>query len=106
MTSFDPNLKGIYIDDLGDIWTTKPVEITDMDMDAKLKLYAEAMAADPAAFIEDLNARLIELDDMLYREHCCSEVGFSLDDIDLWARLCSITIIQGVAWPAKLRTYG
>ena len=76
-----------------------------MDMDTKLKLYADAMAADPAPLIEDLNARLVELDDMLYSEHYCSEGGFSLDDIDLWARLRSITIIQGVNWPVKLRSY-
>ncbi|KAL7538623.1 hypothetical protein ACHAXR_008703 [Thalassiosira sp. AJA248-18] len=78
-----------------------------MDMDTKLKLYAEAMAADPTPLIEDLNARLVELDDMLYSEHYCSEEvgGLSLDDIDLWARLRSISIIQGVAWPVKLRTY-
>lgn len=76
-----------------------------MDMDTKLKLYAEAMAADPAPLIEDLNARLVELDDMLYSEHHCSEGGFSLDDIDLWARIRSITIISGVSWPAKLRSY-
>lgn len=76
-----------------------------MDMDTKLKLYAEAMAADPAPLIEDLNARLVELDDMVYSEHYISEGGFSLDDIDLWARLRSITVISGVAWPTKLRTY-
>mmetsp|Transcript_30125 Transcript_30125/g.67936 ORF Transcript_30125/g.67936 Transcript_30125/m.67936 type:complete len:298 (-) Transcript_30125:192-1085(-) len=80
-------------------------EIDGMDMDTKLKLYAEAMAADPAHMIEDLNARLVELDDMLYCEHYCSEGGFSLDDIDLWARLRSITIIAGVEWPSKLRVY-
>jgi len=76
-----------------------------MDMDAKLRLYAEAMAADPAPLVEDLNARLVELDDMLYSEHYCSEGGFGLDDIDLWARLRSITIVAGVEWPAKLRSY-
>jgi len=76
-----------------------------MDMDTKLKLYADAMAADPAPLIEDLDARLVELDDLLYSEHYCSEGGFSLDDIDLWARLRSITIIQGVTWPTKLRHY-
>jgi len=76
-----------------------------MDMDLKLKLYAEAMAADPTALVEDLNARLVELDDMLYSEHYCSEGGFSLDDIDLWARLRSITIVSGVQWPTKLRKY-
>ena len=76
-----------------------------MDMEIKLKLYAEAMAADPTPLIEDLNARLVELDDMLYSEHYCSEGGLSLDDIDLWARLRSITIISGVVWPVKLRSY-
>jgi len=76
-----------------------------MDMDTKIKLYAEAMAADPVPLIEDLNARLVELDDMLYSEHYCSEGGFSLDDIDLWARLRSITIIKDVIWPTKLRAY-
>jgi glutaredoxin 2 len=76
-----------------------------MDMDEKLKLYAEAMAKDPAPLLEDLNAKLIELDDMIYSEHYCSEGGLSMDDIDLWARLRSITIIKGVEWPNKLRSY-
>jgi len=74
-------------------------------METKLKLYAEAMASDPAPLIEDLNARLVELDDMLYSEHYCSEGGLSLDDVDLWSRLRSITIIKGVTWPTKLRNY-
>jgi glutaredoxin 2 len=76
-----------------------------MPMEEKLKLYAEAMAKDPAPLLEDLNAKLIELDDMLFCEHYCSEGGFSMDDIDLWARLRSITIIKGVQWPEKLRKY-
>lgn len=76
-----------------------------MDMDEKLKLYAEAMSMDPTALIEDLNAKLVELDDLIFSEHHCSEVGLSMDDIDLWARLRSITIIKGVQWPSKLRIY-
>mmetsp|Transcript_27428 Transcript_27428/g.56905 ORF Transcript_27428/g.56905 Transcript_27428/m.56905 type:complete len:315 (+) Transcript_27428:126-1070(+) len=76
-----------------------------MDMETKLQLYAEAMASDPTPLIEDLNARLIELEDMLYCEHYCSEGGLSLDDIDLWARLRSITIIKELRWPGKLRAY-
>lgn len=77
-----------------------------LDMSIKLKLYAEAMASDPAPLIEDLNARLVELDDMLYSEHHCSDCGgFSLDDIDLWSRLRSVTIVKGVSWPSKLRRY-
>eukprot|EP00568_Trieres_chinensis_P002204 CAMPEP_0183291496 /NCGR_PEP_ID=MMETSP0160_2-20130417/896_1 /TAXON_ID=2839 ORGANISM="Odontella Sinensis, Strain Grunow 1884" /NCGR_SAMPLE_ID=MMETSP0160_2 /ASSEMBLY_ACC=CAM_ASM_000250 /LENGTH=305 /DNA_ID=CAMNT_0025452311 /DNA_START=113 /DNA_END=1030 /DNA_ORIENTATION=+ len=76
-----------------------------MPMDEKLALYAEAMARDPTPMIEDLNAKLIELDDLVYSEHHCSEGGFSLDDIDLWARLRSITVVKGVQWPEKLRAY-
>mmetsp|Transcript_23185 Transcript_23185/g.38369 ORF Transcript_23185/g.38369 Transcript_23185/m.38369 type:complete len:299 (-) Transcript_23185:232-1128(-) len=76
-----------------------------MDMDEKLELYAEAMAKDPAPLIEELNAKLVELDDVVFSEHYCSEGGLSYDDIDLWARLRSITVIKGVQWPAKLRNY-
>eukprot|EP00563_Minutocellus_polymorphus_P013954 CAMPEP_0181047550 /NCGR_PEP_ID=MMETSP1070-20121207/14943_1 /TAXON_ID=265543 /ORGANISM="Minutocellus polymorphus, Strain NH13" /LENGTH=311 /DNA_ID=CAMNT_0023126237 /DNA_START=56 /DNA_END=991 /DNA_ORIENTATION=+ len=76
-----------------------------MPMDEKLKQYAEAMAKDPAPLLEDLNSKLIELDDLVYSEHYCSEGGLSMDDIDLWARLRSITIIKDVEWPAKLRAY-
>merc|ERR1719199_2248943 len=76
-----------------------------MPMDEKLKLYAKAMAGDPASLIEDLNSKLIELDDIIYCEHYCSEGGISMDDVDLWSRLRSITIVKGVSWPAKLRSY-
>ena len=76
-----------------------------MPMDQKLMLYAEAMAKDPAPLIEELNAKLVELNDKIYCEHYCSEGGLSLDDIDLWARLRSITIVKGVEWPKKLRSY-
>jgi len=76
-----------------------------MPMDEKLSLYAEAMSKDPAPLLEDLNAKLIELDDMIYSEHHCSEGGLSMDDIDLWSRLRSVTIIKGGKWPTKLRAY-
>jgi len=74
-------------------------------MTEKLQLYAEAMAKDPAPLLEELNCKLVELDDILWCEHHCSEVGFSMDDIDLWSRLRSITIVKGVQWPVKLRNY-
>jgi glutaredoxin 2 len=76
-----------------------------MPMDEKLRLYAEAMAQDPAPLIEELNAKLVELDDIVFSEHHCTEGGLCMDDIDLWARLRSITIVKGVQWPAKLRAY-
>lgn len=83
-------------------WKAEDSSIT---MEQKLKLYAEAMATDPAPLVEDLNAKLVELDDIVFSEHYCTEGGFSLDDIDLWARLRSITIIKDVQWPTKLRAY-
>jgi len=76
-----------------------------MDMEEKLQLYAEAMAEDPAPMIEELNAKLVELDDIIFSEHYCSEGGLSYDDIDLWSRLRSITIVKGVNWPSKIRAY-
>jgi len=77
----------------------------DMTMEQKLSLYAEAMANDPAPLLEELNRKLVELDDIVYSEYYCSEGGISLDDVDLFARLRSITIIKGVEWPNKLRKY-
>jgi len=76
-----------------------------MEMEEKLQLYAEAMVKDPAPLIEELNAKLVELDDVIYSEHYCTEGGLSYDDIDLWSRLRSITIVKGVQWPSKLRSY-
>jgi glutaredoxin 2 len=77
----------------------------DMTMEQKLKIYAEAMDNDPAPLLEELNRKLVELDDIVFSEYYCSEGGLSLDDIDLFARLRSITIIKGVEWPKKLRSY-
>jgi len=76
-----------------------------LTMEEKIKLYAEAMSKDPTTLLEDLNAKLIELDDMIYCQHYCSEGGLSMDDVDLRSRLRSITIIKGVKWPNKLRAY-
>jgi glutaredoxin 2 len=76
-----------------------------MNMDKKLELYAEAMVKDPAPLIEELNAKLVELDDIIYSPYYCTEGGLSYDDIDLWSRLRSITIVKGVQWPTKLRAY-
>ena len=77
----------------------------DMSMEQKLSLYAEAMSNDPAPLLEELNRKLVELDDIIYCSDYCSEGGLSLDDVDLFSRLRSITIIKGVEWPRKLRTY-
>lgn len=83
----------------------KPEWREELEMEEKLKIYAEAMAMDPAPMVEELNAKLVELDDKVFSEHYCTEGGLSLDDIDLWARLRSITIIKGIIWPSGLRAY-
>ena len=41
----------------------------------------------------------------MYSTEYCTEGGLSYDDIDLWARLRSLTIIKGLKWPEKLRGY-
>jgi len=75
------------------------------DFSEKLSIYADAMANDPTCMIEELNAKLVVLDDIVYCDSYCTEGGLSLDDIDLWARLRSISIIQDVIWPNGLRRY-
>lgn len=79
-------------------WKLKPLE-------EQLTEYAELMANDPAGDVEELNRQLVALDDILYSKDHCSEGGLSFDDIDLFSRLRSITIIDGVQWPSKLRAY-
>jgi len=76
-----------------------------ISLEQKLQIYAEAMAKDPADDVEELNRKLVELDDILYCDRHCSPGGVCLDDVDLFARLRSITIIKDVKWPRKLRTY-
>ena len=55
--------------------------------------------------IDGLNEALKDLDKLIYSEDYCSEGGLSLDDIDLWSRLRSMTLIKGVKWPEKLGKY-
>ena len=75
------------------------------DFSEKLSVYAEAMASDPTYMVEELNAKLVELDDMVYCDTYCTEGGLSLDDLGLWARLRAVSIVAAVVWPAGLRRY-
>ena len=46
--------------------------------------------------LPELNEKLKELDELIYSETSCTEgIGFSYDDVDLWARLRSLTVIKG-----------
>jgi glutaredoxin 2 len=80
-------------------------EWKEMELSDKLNIYAENMAKDPAGDIEQINLKLVELDDIIESSDHCSPGGLSLDDVDLFSRLRSITIIKDVQWPAKLRAY-
>lgn len=57
--------------------------------------------------IEDgsLTKALEELNDLIYCEDYCTEGGLSLDDIDLWARLRSLTLVKGIHLPDKVNSY-
>lgn len=57
------------------------------------------------SMIDAASASLVELDNLIYSPHHCSPGGLSLDDIDLWSRLRSLTLVKGLIWPIKLRKY-
>jgi glutaredoxin 2 len=52
-----------------------------------------------------LTAELLRLDVMIYNQFYCTEGGLSLDDIELFARLRSLTIVKGLDLPTKMRKY-
>ena len=54
---------------------------------------------------DEVNEALAELDKLIYSESFCTEGGLSLDDIDLWSRLRSMTLVKDVVWPSILRNY-
>lgn len=42
----------------------------------------------------------------IYSAEACTEgIGLSYDDVDLFARLRSLTVIKGLAIPPKVRAY-
>jgi len=42
---------------------------------------------------------------MIHCADCATEGGFSYDDVDLWARLRSLTLIKGIELPPKTKAY-
>lgn len=74
----------------------------------QFSIYLETMLEqDHKEKITMLNQKLIELNDLVYSEHYCTEKAGSVsyDDVDLFSRLRSITIVKNVQWPTKLRNY-
>jgi len=55
--------------------------------------------------IPEANEALKELDALIYSVDYCSEGGLSYDDIDLWSRLRSMTLVKGIIFPPKLDGY-
>eukprot|EP00607_Mallomonas_marina_P001603 CAMPEP_0182430962 /NCGR_PEP_ID=MMETSP1167-20130531/45227_1 /TAXON_ID=2988 /ORGANISM="Mallomonas Sp, Strain CCMP3275" /LENGTH=250 /DNA_ID=CAMNT_0024616739 /DNA_START=1 /DNA_END=753 /DNA_ORIENTATION=- len=64
------------------------------------KAYEESFA-----LIDEASESLKELEPMLYSSEYCTEGGVSYDDIDLFSRLRSLTLVKGLVWPEKLRAY-
>lgn len=78
---------------------------TGLDMDTKWSKYREAYMKTPE-MLPELNAKLRELEDLIYCPDYCTEgIGFSYDDIDLWSRLRSLTIVRGAEFGPKTKAY-
>jgi len=54
---------------------------------------------------DEINANLKDLDKLVFSEDHINPDGISLDDIDLWSRLRSLTLVKGVVLPQKLGAY-
>lgn len=62
--------------------------------------YQESLGA-----IDTISSNLLTLDSIIHCADYCTEGGLSLDDIDLWSRLRSLTLVKGVKWPKKVLDY-
>lgn len=76
----------------------------EMSLDQQWAIYNEAYVISKG-MIEDMNAALVELDDLVYCSDYCTEGGLSYDDINLFSRLRSLTLVAGLKWPEKLGAY-
>ena len=65
--------------------------------------YYEAAFAESDKLVPELSKALLELEPLIYSEEYCTEGGLSYDDIDLWSRLRSLTVIKGLEYPPKAR---
>lgn len=76
----------------------------DMTMEAKWTKYDEALEK-TGDHLPTLNEALKELETMIFSDEYCTEGGFSYDDIDLWSRLRSLTLIKGAEFGPKTMAY-
>ncbi|KAJ1447290.1 glutathione S-transferase [Pelagophyceae sp. CCMP2097] len=75
-----------------------------LTMEQRWALY-EASLLDTPALVKEVNDALLKLEPLIHCDECATEGGLSLDDIDLWARLRSLTIVKGVVFPPTVRAY-
>ena len=75
-----------------------------MQSEQRWQMYVDSYTASLAA-LPEINANLAALDALIYSPDHCTAGGISLDDIDLWSRLRSLTLVKGVVWPTKLAAY-
>lgn len=75
-----------------------------MGLEQQWALYNEAYVVSKT-LIPEMNKALEELDSMVYSSDFCTEGGLSYDDIDLFSRLRSLTLVKGIVWPDKLGLY-
>jgi len=66
--------------------------------------YDEAMAK-TEVLLPELNEALAKLEDLIFSDTACSEGGLGYDDIDLWSRLRSVTIVDGAKFGPKTLAY-
>ena len=75
-----------------------------MTMEERWGHFDKALARTPE-LLPELNAALAKLEDLICCEDCCTEGGLSYDDIDLWARLRSVTLVKGAEFGPKTKAY-
>jgi len=58
-----------------------------------------------SALVEEMNQKLLELDAMIFSPECCTDGGLSYDDIAVFGKLRSVTLIRGIKIPPKMKAY-
>lgn len=57
------------------------------------------------ALVKDVQDAMVELEGMIFSKEFCTEGGISYDDILLFAKLRSLTIVKGLVFPKAIREY-
>ena len=76
----------------------------DFGMQRRWDAFEEAYAKTDE-LLPQLNDALAELEDIIFCEEYCTEGGISMDDVDLWARLRSVTLVKGAKFGPKTTKY-